>query len=340
MSPLCARLGMARMTMTVEKAETPHMNTIRSIVVGSDFSEAAGRAVETAADLALAHGASLTLVHGVDPVLATLEVSSPAIIDDVRKGLEHAAQPLRLRGVNVTTQMRMGKAWWAISEAAKDVSADLVVVASHGRSGLTKLALGSVADRVLRSCEQPVLLLPVLREGAMAGRAPSDWSCAVVGIDLSDESIAAAGMAAKVLRSTSSTPATLVLFHTVALAIDIGGMDASAMPERWAKAEANAKIELEALAATWRTNSLHVEPICYRGYASDGLLEEAKKRNADFIAMGTHGRGAINRFLLGSVAERVAHQALCPVLTVRHRKPADAAMAGNAASIDSITSSA
>jgi nucleotide-binding universal stress UspA family protein len=97
-----------------------------------------------------------------------------------------------------------------------------------------------------------------------------------------------------------------------------GTVPAPPTPEYWDQVQANATEHLQKWADRFRAGRLSVECVTHRGYAPDGLLQIAAARNADLIAVGTHGLGVVSRALLGSVAERVLHQAGCAVLTVRH----------------------
>ncbi len=74
---------------------------------------------------------------------------------------------------------------------------------------------------------------------------------------------------------------------------------------------------LETLAAALRSDRLQVEVKTLRGYPSEAILHEAEATQADLIALGTVGRSGLNRFFMGSVAQRVFHHAECPVLAVR-----------------------
>lgn len=312
-------------------APKPIDRPLRRIVVGTDFSEAATGALRFAIDLASMNQAEVVIVNAIDPMITTLDVPVQTIIDDVRTGLEQAAAAVLKRNVKASTRQEFGKPWWVINETASKVEADLVIVASHGHAaghsrlaeGLARL-LGSTADRVVRSCRAPVLVVPANHAGS-----PAQWKLAVVGVDFSQESALAAATAAQVLTAigrSSATKPVLILFHTVALTIDLGGMGAANGPaalsqptaEHWDQAEATAKARLQSWASALRNDRLSIECETFRGYAPDGILHAAHRRKADFIAVGTHGLGAFNRMLLGSVAQRVLHHADCPVLTVRH----------------------
>jgi nucleotide-binding universal stress UspA family protein len=294
-----------------------HLRPLQRIVVGVDFSDSSRRSLVAAGDLATLHGAAVTIVHGVDPMLAALEVAPQAIIDDIRAGLAAEQRVLTDRSVKAASQMRIGKAWWAVNETAAEINADLVVVASHGRGGLARAALGSTADRVVRTCIAPVLVIPDDH-----ANSPVNWRVGVVGVDFSEESRSAIALAARILSKVNAPKATLVLFHTVALMVEFRGPVAPlAMPQQWDDAEAVARRTLEGITGSFKSERLDMQIAAYRGFAADGILHEARTRNADFIALGTHGRNTINRMLLGSVAERVLHHARRPVLTVRQAVP-------------------
>jgi nucleotide-binding universal stress UspA family protein len=146
------------------------MLTIRRILAPSDFSDASRRAVDYAADLAERFGAELALLHVVEipPGLsASTLMRSGAdgrmepmgdylrnIAMETLRGLGAEAQK---RGLVVTYTIELGDAEKEIRRAAQRLPADLVVVGTHGRTGLRHLLLGSVAERVVRQSDIPVL---------------------------------------------------------------------------------------------------------------------------------------------------------------------------------------
>jgi nucleotide-binding universal stress UspA family protein len=128
------------------------MQTLRHLVVGTDFSPAAEQALELAIGLALGAGARITLVH-------VCELCVDDHLDEQRRRESHAglAQVLaRHRGrVDITGVLRSGKAWEKLANVAAEVGASLIVVGRHGagESG----ALGSVADRLVSTANRHVL---------------------------------------------------------------------------------------------------------------------------------------------------------------------------------------
>ena len=134
------------------------------ILVASDFSESAEEAVAVATDLALKFNASLTLltVWEIPPVSygATLyfpgDIATP-IHDAALAALEKAGAALKVKVPGAATLLREGEAWQEILSGAEAVRADLIVVGTHGRRGLGRAFLGSVAERVVRISKVPVL---------------------------------------------------------------------------------------------------------------------------------------------------------------------------------------
>jgi nucleotide-binding universal stress UspA family protein len=137
---------------------------IQRIVVPHDFSETAQCALDYALDLAEKFGACITVVHTYEvPIVNYPE--GPAITTDlvhqVRAAANAALDGLVSRihrpGVAVDGALREGPAWSEIIAAAADGNADLIVIGTHGRRGLSRALLGSVAEKVVRGAACPVL---------------------------------------------------------------------------------------------------------------------------------------------------------------------------------------
>jgi universal stress protein A len=144
--------------------------TIRSILVATDFSPASSVAVEYGRILASRLGASLRLLHVVDdPLLAAAwseayAFDTSALRERMRAGAEDEITKLAATlDVPVTTEVIVGSPARAIIGQSAEPDIDLVVMGTHGRSGVSHLLLGSVAERVVRGARCPVL---TVREGA------------------------------------------------------------------------------------------------------------------------------------------------------------------------------
>jgi nucleotide-binding universal stress UspA family protein len=138
--------------------------SIQRILVPHDFSDTADRALDYAAGLAARLGASITVVHAYEiPVYGFPE--GPVVTAEMAVQIEGAARAAmdalakrsKPAGVELSFVLRQGAAWSEIQAVAKEIKADLVVIGSHGRRGLSRALLGSVAEKVVRTAPCPVL---------------------------------------------------------------------------------------------------------------------------------------------------------------------------------------
>ncbi len=138
----------------------------RKILVATDFSEPSDAARRMAVELARRLGAELEIVHVEEPLPAYAFAEGPLpdlprLQEEVRswaeRELEQQAKEARDAGVPVTTAILVGTPANAIVETARTDGADLIVVGSHGRTGLERVLLGSVAERIVRNAPCPVL---------------------------------------------------------------------------------------------------------------------------------------------------------------------------------------
>jgi nucleotide-binding universal stress UspA family protein len=140
------------------------MFALRKILVATDFSPTAAAALDHAAELAKQFEAEILLLH-VLPILSfhvhfPVEVPLPGDwVESVRQraNADLAKEAARVKQVKVTTQLRDGQVPESVVSAVADFKADLVVIGTHGRRGLTHAMLGSFAERVVRHSPVPVL---------------------------------------------------------------------------------------------------------------------------------------------------------------------------------------
>jgi nucleotide-binding universal stress UspA family protein len=150
----------------------------RRILVATDFAESAERALATAMDLARVHGAELVLLHVYMDLPAYPEVTAgqvEAIYEEQRRwvgdALERRARSARAAGLLARALVRTGPPAATIAEAATNEGADLIVVGTNGRSGLDRLIVGSVAERVVRVAPCPVLVVKIRETATRADAA-------------------------------------------------------------------------------------------------------------------------------------------------------------------------
>jgi nucleotide-binding universal stress UspA family protein len=228
----------------------------------------------------------------------------------------------------VETVVRYGPAAEAILQETRLREAGLVVMATHGRSGLGRWLYGSVADTVLRHATVPILLVPAT--------AVYDWPqdrrprmlLPLDGSELAAAILAPAGELATTLQ------ATLLLLQVVEPVVSPYSELYGAAPFDPSARLTWAREYLEQMAAALRgrghTVAIHAEV----GPAASTIAAVARQQRADLIAMATHGRSGLARLVLGSVATGVLQLAGRPLLLVRPNaasQPAASASAQGAA---------
>lgn len=222
---------------------------------------------------------------------------------EIKEYLDHLAAGLRGEGLEVETVVGSGSPVEAIvAEAAR---ARMIVITSHGRSGIRRMLLGSVAEGVVRSAPCPVLVV-----GGQVRAPGHGFKNILVPLDGSDTSELALGEARRVALESQAT------VHLIRVLVTSEG-DHS-LPTVAAAHAAEEKAALEYLeACAVRLQGVQVELHCPGGPAEVRIQEAVEGRDIDLIVMSTHGRSGWGRWLFGSVAEAVVRRATCPVLLVR-----------------------
>jgi nucleotide-binding universal stress UspA family protein len=150
------------------------MRLPKRILVATDFSETSDRALDYAMDLAAAVHASIILLHAYEiPVvgfpdgayIASADVAT-RLAAAAQAGLDATVEKRRDHGVEVKAVLREDTPWDAVNAVAKELGADLVVAGTHGRKGLAHALLGSVAEKIIRTCDVPVLTIRGPRDHA------------------------------------------------------------------------------------------------------------------------------------------------------------------------------
>jgi len=152
---------------------------IARIVVPLDGSSLAEEALPAAVDLARRHGAMLLLVRAVDMtwLLGQGVLTAPMMLEEAEAYLRAIASDLEYKGLSTDTALWRGPAAASIVDAAASWGADLIVMTTHGRGGMGRLVMGSVADHVLHRTTTPNLLLHAT--GAMPTRPAGEARAAV-----------------------------------------------------------------------------------------------------------------------------------------------------------------
>jgi nucleotide-binding universal stress UspA family protein len=143
---------------------------IKHILMSTDFSAASASALELAVELARAFDAKLTLLHIWElPIYPYMDfMLNSAVIAEVEdaatKGLARALAELQKTMPGAQSKLKTGLPWQGILEATEELGADLVVMGTHGRQGLSRMTLGSVAEKVVRQSKVPVMTAHAARQ--------------------------------------------------------------------------------------------------------------------------------------------------------------------------------
>jgi nucleotide-binding universal stress UspA family protein len=136
--------------------------TFKHVLVATDFSECSDAAVKYGVEIAAGSASTLTVVHAFElPYTYVSPFLSGEILSEARAAAEHqlkkVLEPIRTRIPAAAGVVRLGSPWEQILEAARELGADLIVVGSHGRAGVPRALLGSIAEKVVRLSAVPVL---------------------------------------------------------------------------------------------------------------------------------------------------------------------------------------
>jgi nucleotide-binding universal stress UspA family protein len=305
---------------TVPAAAKPISEAIKTIVVATDFSPDADQALDWAVEVAKVHKARVALVHAVETELPALAAPPLPHGEQVARELSARGKRITDWGLEAIIERHVDRPWIVVPAVAAQVNADVIVLGARGRTNFAGKLLGSTADRIIRTTSIPVVVV------RGEPRRPTAIESLLVACDFSEESACAMTSALRLIRAPDRN-LRIVLLHIVPLQISFpdptfpayGGMArmVTADPEYWREMEQRAAAHLEKFAAPLRSDHWRVEVRTARGLPAEEILNLASEMNAQLIAIGTHGRGGLNRFFLGSVAEWVLHRAQCPVLTAR-----------------------
>jgi nucleotide-binding universal stress UspA family protein len=291
--------------------------TFAGILCPVDRSPVSRRAFDYAVSLARWTGSRLTVLEVIDvtpPVSSTPIREMLFVPEEIREGvraeLGELIGPALAVGVGADVRIEEGRAAERILHVACDTAADLIVLGTHGRSGVERLVLGSVAEKIVRQADCPVLTVPP--GAAQEPSATAPFHTVLCPTDFSEASAAAVALASDLAGRAN---ARLLFLHVVDWPFGhTTGPDPVTTLRESLLAEAGRQLAPLVPAAPGLAS---VETIALAGHPGRQIVAVARDRSADLIVMGVSGRGAIDLAVLGSTTHRVLREACCPVLTVR-----------------------
>jgi len=290
---------------------------LTTIIAGCDLSAPSDHALERAIGVALLHGAKLVLVHAqaseaqvveVDnAILAQLGEVSAAIRAEEAARLAGKLAEIQALGLRAAVISRIGAPDEVLAAAAHDERAELIVVGTHGHTGISRFLLGSVANTTIRRAPCDVLVV-------RGDPVRAAFHKPLIATDFSPAATKALARAASVLDPGSP----IEVVH--AWQLPAGSWGATLLGQArfpWSTVRdavlASAKAQADKLVAE-HGHALHVELV--QGPPASVITETAERGAHDLIVVGAHGNRGFRRLLLGSVAESAVRHAPCSVLVV------------------------
>jgi nucleotide-binding universal stress UspA family protein len=284
------------------------------ILVAVDGSDNSQNALEWAVYIAKAHNARVTTilvlpqkhpVHGT--TLPAVNPRSAALWSEMieqeekvaKKVLDDALKQCKDAGLKANKRLDHGPIIPAITNAAKTEKCDLVITGSHGRRGLQRLMLGSVAEGVRDHVPTSILI----------ARGPPPAKRILLGVDGSEPSRKAGGIIAGLM---AVGPSQVHVVHVVHSPIE--GLEPE-MKEKWYRAAEDLRGPLmehvQLPKGTWVHYDVHF------GHPAEEMVRVAQEDETDLIVVGNRGLSGLQSLVSGSVSRRVSHQAECSVLIVK-----------------------
>lgn len=306
---------------TSETNATSHAVAVKNVLYATDFSATSQAAIPYAAGICRKFGSTLHIAHVLSDATLLMSggvdyVAIGALYEDASTVAKEKIDKIRgqLSGISMRSYVRHGRVWENLSDIVDENEIDLIVVGTHGRTGLGKIVLGSVAEDILRHAPCPVLTvgpkvsgrakLPEFNVQAPT-LAPVDLELQNVlyAANFTDASLRVAPVAIDLAEEFG---ARLTLIHVLE---NYSILDAKSRPIEDAVRQLQALVPKNAVAYV-------PEVIIEFGSPWQAIVNKAAERDADLIVLGAQA-GSGTTHLPWSTVHQVVARATCPVLTVR-----------------------
>lgn len=297
----------------------PAQATVRRILTTTDFSSGSKAGTDYAINLARKFGSDVVILHVIEPLPPLEGMEALPLVSAQSELIKQANSRLKkmthLTGasrLHLSSRVRMGKPFRGIIAAAGEHEADLIVMATHGYTGLKHALLGSTAEWVVRHAPCSVLTVPSSRRRAPTNERGLEMSRILVPLDFSELSKTALPWACFLARSFQ---AEVILVNVTEIFPMEHLLGAEMMNHALMPLMKDAEINLQCMAKSLLgvKGSVAVRA----GVPFKEICQAAQDLGAELIVLTTHGYTGVKHMWLGSTAERVVRAAPCPVLVVR-----------------------
>lgn len=308
---IAAETGMAVFTRLYGKSETILQGRIprkpiKTILLATDFSAGARKALRCAIALARRYDSRLVLTHVLPAESAMVGRSGPlmtdALLHDAEKRMAKLEETAELKSLPHEVVMQSGDSWDVISQAVADKQADLIVMGTHGRGGMKKLLLGSTAEKIIRHATYPVLTV-----GPRVVLGPQRrFNRILYASDFSSGSRKALAYAVSL---SGEDRAHLRMLHLIKR-----DPVSHAQAREWKR---RSREKLSRMVSSEPDLAYQPEIDVEFGVPELKIVGIARAMKANLVVMGAHTGGVVSRHLPWTTLHYVLQHAHCPVLTVR-----------------------
>lgn len=292
------------------------------ILVPLDGSDLAEIALPYAEELAGALGCEITLIHVSESADEKYEnmhqLYIEKIVESTRQGAERCRKNKRAKKIKVSSVHLTGYVAEQIVDYADKENIGLIVMTTHGRSGIRRWILGNVAAKVVRATERPVALI---RAKDTLPEACAERKLNKVLVPL-DGSKASEVVIPHISELASKLKAAVVLLQVVAPSYFVYAIPGEAVlqphsPEDLQNMIEHSKFYLDKISAEFMDKGIETTSEVGIGGPAEEIIRIADEMQVDMVAMSTHGHSSISLWAFGSNADKVLHAGGTPVLLVR-----------------------
>jgi len=299
------------------------MFKLNAVVCATDLSEGSNKAVPIAAQMAGHHGAKLIIAHIIDLPAVTPYGETMVDPQELRSRVEQSAKAqitdILASSEKVEWELNIAIGYPAkeILQIVEDTGADMVVAATHTRSGIERLLLGSVSRKLMHTLNVPLLIVPGDMPPEQLARPLEDI---LIACDFSPDSGNAVrwGIDFSQAFGAKLFMATVIENTQLSQLLKLDPQKEHGMAEKL-QADLHQKLK-ETVPEEYR-DTIHPETVVLAGQPHEELNKYAILNHIDLIVMGVHGRGLIENLLVGSTTDRLVRLGQFPVMAVRAGTP-------------------
>ena len=295
---------------------------ITRVLFATDFSHCAEQALNHALAIASSWKAELHILHVLEflpemnPDYPVNHMYLEQLRHEAARDMAAIEQRVTRSGLPARATIDVGVPSQRIEALAAQTGASLIVMGTHGRTGLEHVLVGSAAERVVRTASCPVLTVKARGVAPSQATVPANglrFQRLLIPVDFSASSLEALEYGVQFAKHVGAAVTILHTLEPVAYGLDF----TLGSSLEWRTQKAYVEGRLEILRALCTSNGIKAEQVLKAGTPADSIRDYAERQQPDLVIMGTHGRRGISRMLSGSVAETMLRMAPCPVLTVR-----------------------